>query len=157
MQLSNLLQQRGDTMVEVLIAIAVISSILGSAYAITNNSVRTNQGSQERSVATKVAETQLEFLKSFTKTATVPSNNFCLYIDAASNVVTAQTISGTPPHPTNCLRDSSGNLSTAGDDRYKVAINRSINGTESLFTVLVDWDASTGSRDSLSMVYKAYQ
>ena len=151
--------QAGDTMVEVLIAIAVISSVLGSAYAITNRSVQTNQGSQERSVATKVAEAQLELLKSYTQNgAGVLPDDFCLYIDTASNSIMSQNIPPAPPHPDNCYRDADGNLSTApGDRRYQLAVNRSTAGSESLFTVNVDWDGPTGQRDSVSMVYKAYQ
>lgn len=152
------LPQRGDTIVEVLIAIAVISSVLGTAYAITNRSVQTNQSSAERSVATKVAESQLELLKSFTKAGNnVASNRFCMYIDTATGQLSLQTIPTAPPHPDNCFRDSNANLSVLGDKRYQVAIDRDVNGTVSLFSVNVNWDGPTGQADSLSMVYKAYQ
>lgn len=158
MQLSkNRTRQRGDTIVEVLIAIAVISSVLGTAYAITNRSVQTNQSSAEHTVATKVAETQIELLKSFTQSGnSVPSNRFCMYIDTVTNQLAAQTITAAPPHPDNCFRDSNANLSVLGDKRYQVAINRDVSGTESLFTVNVDWDGPTGQRDAISMAYKVY-
>ena len=42
-------RQRGDTIVEVLIAIAVIGAVLGGAYVVVNNSANNNQAAQERS------------------------------------------------------------------------------------------------------------
>ncbi len=145
-------------MVEVLVAIAVISSVLGTAYAITNRSVQTNQNSAERSVATKVAQTQLELLKSFTLAGNpLPANKFCMYVNTPTNQLVAETIPVTPPHPDNCYRDSNANLTTAGDNRYQVAISRAVTGTENLLTISVDWDGPTGQRDTVSMVYKVYQ
>lgn len=74
--------QRGDTLVEVLIAIAVVSLVLGGAYVTTNRSLQATRGAQERAVALKLAESQVERLKGLmsTNSATVMATTapFCI-------------------------------------------------------------------------------
>jgi prepilin-type N-terminal cleavage/methylation domain-containing protein len=55
--------QRGDTIVEVLIAMAVLGLVLASAFAISNRSYATGLNAQERNEALKVAESQIELLR----------------------------------------------------------------------------------------------
>lgn len=155
MQLSRLVpNKKGDTIVEVLIAIAVISSVVGSAYAITNNSVQSNSLSQQRSKATKVAQTQLEMLKVWTGNITnTPSafdeTKFCFYNDATG--MKLERISA--PVPTNNNTDYPVNCRQDGE-LYMVGISRS---TDDIFTAHVNWDGATGNRDSVSLAYKAYK
>jgi type II secretory pathway pseudopilin PulG len=61
------LRQQGDTIVEVLISIAVVSLILGGAYVSTNRSLQATRDAQERGVAIKLAESQIEQLKNIDK------------------------------------------------------------------------------------------
>lgn len=73
-------------MVEVLIAIAVVSLVLGGAYVTTNNSLQATRAAQERSIALKLAESQIEQLKGIVGDPTRSSlvfggsapNPFCL-------------------------------------------------------------------------------
>lgn len=60
-------QQRGDTIVEVVIALTVLSLILGSSSVLAGRNTRTLQDSQEKSVALRLAQEQLEFLKTKVK------------------------------------------------------------------------------------------
>ena len=57
-------RQRGDTIVEVLLAMSVVGLVLGTAFGIANRSVNLGQDAQERTEALKLAESQLELLKS---------------------------------------------------------------------------------------------
>jgi type II secretory pathway pseudopilin PulG len=57
------LREQGDTIVEVLIVIAIISLVLGGAYASARRSFITTQQTQERGEAIKFTEQQLELLK----------------------------------------------------------------------------------------------
>lgn len=57
------LGRRGDTIVEVLIAIAVLSSVLGITYSIVNQNMLTMQDNSERTTASKLAQTQIERLR----------------------------------------------------------------------------------------------
>jgi len=56
-------QQAGDTIVEVLIAVAIVSLVLVGAYASTNHNVRATQDTQEHSEALQLVQSQLEFLR----------------------------------------------------------------------------------------------
>lgn len=56
------LKQTGDTIVEVLIAVVVVSVVLVGAYTISNASLRQIRISQERGEAQKIAAGQLERL-----------------------------------------------------------------------------------------------
>lgn len=55
--------QRGDTIIEVLLAMSVIGLVIGASFGIANRSVRIGQDAQERSEALKLAETQVELFK----------------------------------------------------------------------------------------------
>lgn len=55
--------QRGDTIIEVLIAIAIVSLILTTAYAITIKNTQSLQSNQERVQAQHLVEAQIESLK----------------------------------------------------------------------------------------------
>lgn len=139
------LRQRGDTIVEVLIATAVIGGVLGVAYGLVNNGVRNNQASQERSVAVKLAETQIETLRSYVSThPTLPAGNFCL-----DSTNTARDIAGLLPatsndtavYPSGCITDS----------LYVSGIHPEGNNT---YTVWVSWDSLNGPRTQVSIAYK---
>ena len=72
MQLKRL-SQTGDTIVEVLVAIAVAGAVLGGAYSLINANVKSNQLAQERSNAVKIAESQVERLRSYVNAVSLPS------------------------------------------------------------------------------------
>ena len=71
------LNKTGDTIVEVLIAIAVISLVLGAGYVAANRSSTNIEVAEEHQIATTVAQTQLELLNNDTSLAGIPneSNN----------------------------------------------------------------------------------
>src|SRR6056297_3410972 len=56
-------QQRGDTIIEVLLAMSVIGLVLGSSYGIANRSLSIGREAQERTEALNLVETQLERLR----------------------------------------------------------------------------------------------
>lgn len=56
--------RRGDTIVEVMLAMSVIGIVIGAAFGIANRSIAAGQDAQERTEALKIAETQLELFKS---------------------------------------------------------------------------------------------
>src|ERR1017187_1268844 len=57
------LHQKGDTIIEVLIAIAIISFILGGAYVTSNNSLLATHDAQEHGAALQLLQTEVELLK----------------------------------------------------------------------------------------------
>lgn len=70
--------QRGDTLIEVLVAIAVVSLVLTAAYVITNKNTLAIQANQERLQAQHLVESQIESLRSLSQAGTLPTSaNFC--------------------------------------------------------------------------------
>ena len=56
-------RERGDTIIEVLIAIGIVSLVLTSAYALTNRNIQISQEVQEQAYAQKLVERQVELLR----------------------------------------------------------------------------------------------
>ncbi|HSX32247.1 MAG TPA: hypothetical protein VLF43_03225 [Candidatus Saccharimonadales bacterium] len=141
--------ERGDTIVEVLITIAVVSLILGGAYVTTNRSLQATRSAQERSIALKLAESQIERLKSLVATdpdvifgAAVPGT-FC--ISNTNTIVTAPSA--------NCGFNGSGAVS-ATQPVFNIAIVK--NGNQ--FNLTETWFSVSGkATDKLQMKYRIYQ
>lgn len=58
------LNSRGDTIIEVLLAISILGFVVVGIFATTSEAQKVGLDSQERSVATRLAEEQIELLKS---------------------------------------------------------------------------------------------
>ncbi len=96
---------RGDTIVEVLISITVLSLILTASYALANRSSQGVRQAQERSEALKLSEALLEKLK-------------------------AQLASGVTPDLEGCL----GSCEAGTDNRYKSEIQQPNSATYVIVT-----------------------
>lgn len=147
------LGQRGDTIVEVLICIGIISLILTGAYVTTHRSSTGVRNSQEHAEALKLVESQLEQVRANVTdgvgdvfTAATP---FCM--------VDAKPVSATvAPSSAKCVQNSGGNPTT-GQPAYKLTIVRTASGDGSLFTMKATWDSVTGAGQSQeSMTYRLY-
>ena len=57
--------QFGDTIIEVMLAVAVVGMVLGASYATATRALRTGRFAQEQTEALKLAESQMEKLKYF--------------------------------------------------------------------------------------------
>ena len=69
------INEKGVTIVEVLIVLAVLSFSLGAAYALTNRAFIAVRSAQELSEAVKIASTQLELAKQASTQGAPPLNN----------------------------------------------------------------------------------
>lgn len=107
----------GDTIVEVLIAIAIVSLTLAGGYASANHSANATRTSQERGEALKWAETQVEQIKASQTEMPSTTTDFCYD--------TSLTLSTNTP----CTL-------TNGID-YKAKISQTTPGS---FSVMVTWD-----------------
>lgn len=140
------LTNKGDTIVEVMIALTVLMLIIGGGYSIATRSLNGVQVAQERSEATKIAEGQLEAIrwkvqttpnlitlngdgfvnatgaigtdwKGLTNSSGWNTNPFC--------VVTTTVDSPPPEHTTieaKTVGDASDPCSQGIDGRYKISI-----------------------------------
>jgi type II secretory pathway pseudopilin PulG len=143
-----------------LVSIAVVSAVLGSAYAIVNRTVNNSQQVKEHSQALKVAESQLERLRAAPNRARAfdpgLSHAICLPDDLSKAPqdnpgisLTATTMTTNVADYNALCRFSDGSAS----DRYLVAITRN----SDVFKVYVTWDGATGGQDSVNLAYRIYQ
>lgn len=146
------LTQRGDTIVEVLISIAVVSLILGGAFVTTNRSQTGVRNSQEHGEALKLVGAQLEQLRAdaakAAPTVFAQAVPFCMYNDAA--------VSTTGATAADCKQSSAGNP-TSTEPIYRLSIDRTSSNGGYLFTVKADWDQISGGTAEETMVYRLYQ
>jgi len=162
------LQQRGDTIVEVLIVVIVIATVIGSAYSIAVKSLQSTQRTQERSYALKLAETQLERLKAASTGANAASvlavtQSFCL---DATLTKTLNTIGSSLPslnnddfsrYNANCISYPSGSSDCASYCYYTSLLQTAGGSFDKSYTASVRWDGPNGNRQQVQLSYKVYQ
>jgi Tfp pilus assembly protein PilV len=141
MRRSRILNTRGDTIVEVLIAIAVVSSVLGGAFAVSSRALRGTRMSQERGEAAKMVEGQLESLRAVlddpTRTNEVFSQAAPFCFDNSLVLVT---------NPNSCRRGP--------ENRYQLSMVR--NGDA--FEASAQWTkVGGGGQERVTIVYKVYE
>lgn len=127
----------GDTIVEVLIAMAVVSLVLAGAYASTlrsSNAVRTGQ---EQGIALKIAESQLERIR-----------------QAAANTSSSSTLMLSV---NECL-DTLGSLQTTCTEtngiNYRTTVSHA--ASDKNFGVKVEWDGLNGGINKVELFYRVY-
>jgi type II secretory pathway pseudopilin PulG len=154
----------GDTIVEVLIAMAVASLILGASYATANRSFRIARQAQERGEALKLVEGQVEKLKSLAGSSpgsifrAAGSPAFC--IDTSLAVKDLPTAPPTP-NPNLALDDFAQYVPPhtlapgcqTGFYNYSITYDPASNDT---FTILARWERIGGGRDELKMLYRLH-
>lgn len=157
------LLSRGDTIIEVLLALTIVSTMLGGAYVLANRSLNGSRTSQERGEATKIAETQLERLKNainggddepFTTT-----DLFCM--DGSNEVAEAYSpTSSTVPALLSDNLDSYNDPCKIQNQSlpYYVSIEPNVEGDDNKFTARVRWDRLGASgRNEVKLIYRVYE
>lgn len=143
------LRERGDTIVEVLISITVISAVLGGAYVTTNRSFLASRDAQERTAGLKVVESQLEELKGVISTS--PNTIFGSGVPGSFCVTGPTSVADSGNSA--CFVNSAGNP-TGAEPRYHLMITRSGN----TFTVKNQWTSVRGdTTNQIQMKYRLYQ
>lgn len=144
--------QRGDTIVEVLICVLIVSMILSGAYVTTQRSSTGIRNSQEHAEALKLIQSQLEQIKANAsdetpEVFTVTATTFCMVEGEPLNADDAK-----------CKQDSAGEPTTE-QPTYEVQIRRTDSGSEAKFEVGIAWDSVTGSeiRAEEKMFYRLHR
>lgn len=143
------LNQVGDTMVEVLISMAIVSMILGGAYVTSNKSLLTVRDAQEHVDALKLASSQVESLNAIPAVA-FNSGQFCYGPDSSLRTVLSTG---------NCTFTSTGALAPKGiQPAYSVVIT--YHASTLIYEVKVTWDtitSQTKGTGNVEMYYRTYQ
>jgi prepilin-type N-terminal cleavage/methylation domain-containing protein len=130
----GIMNQKGETIVEVLIAMAVIGSVLGSAYSIVSRNTRSYQQAHEHTEALKLAETQLEYLRK--NVSNVPATaDFCFLENGD-------------------LKSDLNDCKFGVDNRYSVRVTKDT--TTEVYNSIVEWAGINGGTDKVSLSYKVY-
>jgi len=132
--MKNILRsQKGDTIIEVLLAITVAAFALGTSYSIANKSLQRSISARERNEATNIIQSQIAALKqreqnmdtqtfknNFEVTSTVPSSfkHFCLDESSTDSSGPNWTIANTM---NTGMLDGSSPLQTTGTPSYNAA------------------------------------
>jgi prepilin-type N-terminal cleavage/methylation domain-containing protein len=126
------LGQRGDTLVEVLVAIVVVSTVLVAAYTTTIRNINVGQDTQEHSQALQLAEAQIEYLRT-----TSLGGQTCF--DPVSDPTDSSA--GNPMSGSNCIIDSADHLNGSVQPVYNIAItpNSPPLGAPTTYTIKVTW------------------
>lgn len=127
--------ERGDTLVEVLMSIAIVGMALGAAYSLANRSLQQGLSAREHTEALALAQGQIERLKAVNKQASDTFNN---------NYRTTQPfcITGAP----TALAKTVGTACDAYDgSQYRVHItyedDEPVPVGRGIFTISVTWDS----------------
>jgi type II secretory pathway pseudopilin PulG len=148
------LKERGDTIVEVLIAMTVASSVLGVTYATMNRNIITARANQERTEADKLIQGQLESLKNLSLPATVDTivdaDHFC--INGSSIVSLAATVPNANVESDD-LSLYQTCVSTNGLYHYVIVHDGPVGSNQ--YKLYVRWDRlGGGPRNQIVMVYR---
>jgi Tfp pilus assembly protein PilV len=127
------LRDRGDTIVEVLIATAVISLILGISYATVVHSTNMTQDAQSQSEALQLAKAQVEFLR------------------AKGAPAAGQSCYDSMGNPTNSCRISPSGAATTVQPYFDLDISTINNG---VYVVKATWYPSSAPSASMHMYYR---
>jgi prepilin-type N-terminal cleavage/methylation domain-containing protein len=158
--------QSGDTIIEVLIAMAILAVILTGAYATSNRSLITERDAQEHSEALTVAQTQVEDLAAG---GTLANGQDCLTIEGGSVqgngtncYVESNNIAAGVESEASCVKvapycyEVMDTLSTIPNQ-----VDYTSNGTPASFSVnwqnyevKVTWDSLNGGQDSTDLYYR---
>jgi len=142
--------ERGDTIVEVLLAILVIGAVLTGAYVTANQTLNANRASQERSEALKYVEKQLEQLKANVDTIGAQPNAFCLDKTSGAIVPIADP-AGSP----NLSSDNFVYPDGCNEGLVPGGYHLSIRQSGTTYTVNARWDgAGNSGRQQTTMYYR---
>lgn len=157
----KILDQRGDTIVEVLIAVVVISSMLVGTFAIANKSSSQIRSSQERTEATKLTTSVIEILKGAKDINGLETSNkwYCFNFisnDAVKSKADKTAMFDTLPpvgdvDDTNTSFNSDCKTTPNNGVEYFVFVKYYPNNKHE-FTAR--WDKVSGGREQLTMVYQ---
>lgn len=180
MRISTARYSAGDTLVEVMIALAIIGSVIAISYSTASRSLKVGRQAQERIEALKLAEGQVETLKLvgnngnplraqlysavYSRASGAPQS-FCLIVGGAPAIQFQSMISPTLETdpltfgPIPAVYNSA--CAVGVEQRYKLSIERSDSGAVpnvlSTFTVRARWERLGGGTDEVAISYRMHQ
>jgi type II secretory pathway pseudopilin PulG len=142
MSITTRLTQRGDTIVEVLIAVAVVSTVLVAAISISNKSLQQIRMAQERTEAQKIAQQSVEKIGK-------------LVITEKNTLITPPTIPNFCIPPTSYTVVTSLPNAACNTGIYETVISRTGTiATQLTFNISVSWPSLNGTIENVTINYR---
>jgi Tfp pilus assembly protein PilE len=150
----------GDTIIELLIAVSVLSFALGSAYAISQKSTRVMQANKERSQAVLYANEQAAQIPIFLDDSTNLKRNALNSFATDEPRCIKNNILETGAN--NCTKDELYTIyikcQPSGQDRNNATLfaNQCLNGNDKfdVYVITVVWDSIVGdAQDKVDIIY----
>jgi len=147
------LDARGDTIVEVMIVLAILGFAIGLAYATANKSLLATRAAEESSEATVLIQTQAERIRAFG--GTYPAQVF----STTDYCITNDTPTFKPSTDAACAAYTSPTSSVP----YAISIHcdtcttgASISSPHDTFTIKATWDdvSGQGPKDGATLLYR---
>jgi len=150
---------RGDTIVEVLIAMAVAAAVMGSVFGVVNRTLKNARQAQEHGEALKIGESQVERIKQLshdspTTLFSASPKTHCTTSDG-SLINFNPSVNDVPGTDESLFPAECKNLGSVG---YRTGFTYEAGSpaisTDDVFRVYVIWPGVTGLTDQVSLSYK---
>lgn len=156
-------KQSGDTIVEVLVAIAIVSAVLTGAFIVTQKSAQAVRGSQEHAEMAQILQGQVEAIRALALTSTDDvsgvfangagsSQYFCIGTNASSALEFNKRIDSSAQSLTDIANYNTGCKNI--QKLYNIAIR--YDPATHVFYFNGTWDKLGGGSNSVQFSYKVY-
>lgn len=144
----SFVSKKGDTIVEVMIAIVILGAVLGAAFAIANKSQQNAQANHERYQAQLLANQQAELFR----------QSYAAYINSGTRAGYASALG----NGVFCFTLAAAQTNACTNGIYTLAIQKvpdanagtaSASIPELTYNINVSWDGLNGKRQNLDLVY----
>ena len=139
----------GDTIVEVIVAIAIVSQVLAAAYVLSNHNVLTIQDSQEHSQAMQDIQSEIEMLKNADGAGITTSTSNCYDLDSSHSTFD-KVVSNA------CTFNANGQYDSTTEPYYNLSVSSdgAAPPTPKLYTIAASWNDVFGHRGNVTMHYR---
>ncbi len=149
------LNNKGDTIMEVLIAVAVLSLILVTSFALANRSSQATRQAAERGEANKYVSAETEKLKYYLGTTgiTLPEDDKFYCLDSNPSGGYSLRVNNDVNDIDSTFRLAEAACKVGTDSRYTVVFKR----TGNTYNIYGRWDSVTGKTvDKINAVHRIY-
>lgn len=149
-------KEAGDTIIEVLIATAVVGTVVGSSLSVINHILNNAQQAKEHEEALELIEGQVEVLR---VVAIHPNPNpilnifshngpFCLKNDGSLIAISDSNLPAST-YPAGCK------FGVDADSRYNLGLIQRTSGSNT-FYAYANWEGPSGGQEQVNVIYRVY-
>lgn len=146
--------ERGDTIVEVMISLIVISSVIVGAFILSRTSTRNIRSSEEHSQAQQYLQGQVELLRAYALIPADPATHPALPSNTNDFCMDSTTGKWVQPVTAVCSPSNSGGSYTYDLKIVQTKAGDAVSGIAATYTFSVSWPSLDGSKNFESYVYR---